>query len=933
MAKLSLAIDSTGARLGANQFKQATDKVKRDAAGAKRSVRGVGTQMKTLGATAASTRRLIGGLFAGFGAIYAVRAAIGIMASFEETMARVKNTSQATAEEFKKLQKTARTLGATTRFSATEAAEGLRFLAQAGFDVEKSIAALPHTLNLATSQQIGLGESADWVSNIMSQFGLSAAETERVVDTLTTTANSANTDIRQLSEAMKYAGTLSGDLGISVEEAAAALGVMGDAGTQGTMAGTALTATLAALMKPTDAAKAALSEMGLTIDDVSLRTNTLTEAMETLGRAGMDPTQAMTIFGKRAIRGVLPMVKFIEKMKEMTKASEEAKGATKKAAEVLEDTLGGAYKSLISTLQEMTLQTGDTGFLGTLKNVIFTVTDAIRVIIGLEEHVKNATPMVYFLADAFRFLGYAVGVFIAYKIGSMFVSMVMGIRAAIGAMKTLTISLMTNPFGLIAVALAAIVALLYIYKDELIVVEGKTMTVADAMGGAWDHLRDNVAAFIEMMKDEGPKIGDGFVRGWNKSIRDLERGTTNAKFLWGLLRDTVMGKGQPPMLLVGLSQIKEVLNRNIALIKGMIELMIELQKISAKVTKAAIGTSLLGSLIVPDAFDDVSTTALEKRFSKIIKDMTGEQKDYVGDFFKGAGETAEKHGALAGGIFGKAFKGILGKIDLIGIIPRTGFGGWLSTLLDPTLARESIARRGQARYERRQRREEPEEPGDGGETPEDKVKNLVDKIKELMAAADEAAGPVEEVTNQFEGMAESLSSTLTGALSAIITGSDSAAGALKRLLISLMNIGMEQFITKPLEGFMSGLFGGIIGGGAGAATASAATPRLGGTFAFAHGGAFSGGNIIPFANGGVVGSPSYFGMSGGRTGLMGEAGPEAAMPLVRTSSGELGVRAEGGRRIVNVTMNIYTQDANSFRKSKGQIAREMQNITMSRDVG
>jgi lambda family phage tail tape measure protein len=95
-----------------------------------------------------------------------------------------------------------------------------------------------------------------------------------------------------------------------------------------------------------------------------------------------------------------------------------------------------------------------------------------------------------------------------------------------------------------------------------------------------------------------------------------------------------------------------------------------------------------------------------------------------------------------------------------------------------------------------------------------------------------------------------------------------------------------------------------------------------GLLPFENGGSFSQGRVTPFATGGVVSNPTYFPMRGG-TGLMGEAGPEAIMPLSRGANGKLGVRAEGGSKNVNVTMNISTPDVEGFRRSQSQIAAQL----------
>ncbi len=108
--------------------------------------------------------------------------------------------------------------------------------------------------------------------------------------------------------------------------------------------------------------------------------------------------------------------------------------------------------------------------------------------------------------------------------------------------------------------------------------------------------------------------------------------------------------------------------------------------------------------------------------------------------------------------------------------------------------------------------------------------------------------------------------------------------------------------------------GGILAGGI--------ESLIGGLLPFEKGGSFSQGRVMPFANGGVVSGPVSFGMRGGR-GLMGEAGPEAIMPLARGADGKLGVRAGGGARPVNIVMNISTPDVEGFQRSRSQIAAQL----------
>lgn len=150
-----------------------------------------------------------------------------------------------------------------------------------------------------------------------------------------------------------------------------------------------------------------------------------------------------------------------------------------------------------------------------------------------------------------------------------------------------------------------------------------------------------------------------------------------------------------------------------------------------------------------------------------------------------------------------------------------------------------------------------------------------------------------------------ISKHLSTAFSDLVVDGDRLSDVMRRLGLSIADTAFRAAI-KPVADTIGGGIAGV----------------LNGVLGFADGGAFSQGKVMPFARGGVVSSPVAFPMRGG-TGLMGEAGPEAIMPLSRGPDGKLGVRAAGGGQPVNVVMNIQTPDAEGFRRSQSQIAAQM----------
>jgi lambda family phage tail tape measure protein len=156
------------------------------------------------------------------------------------------------------------------------------------------------------------------------------------------------------------------------------------------------------------------------------------------------------------------------------------------------------------------------------------------------------------------------------------------------------------------------------------------------------------------------------------------------------------------------------------------------------------------------------------------------------------------------------------------------------------------------------------------------------------------------------GMSRGLSTAMRGA----IASGDSLSQSLEKIGNSMINSAFNAAV-RPVTNHVGGLISDGIGG------------LFGNLLPFASGGSFSQGRVRPFADGGVVNGPTPFPMRGGNTGLMGEAGPEAIMPLSRGPDGKLGVRSAGSAGPVNITMNISTPDAEGFRRSKGQIAAHL----------
>lgn len=229
-----------------------------------------------------------------------VAASAVVGAKFQQQMAMVGAITGATREQFEALEAQARKLGATTEFTASQAAEGLEALARAGASVEESIEASNAALLLAGTSGAELGEATTLLVATMRQFGLQADDSGRIVDVMSKSMRTSLLDFSSLREAMKFAGTAGAAFGMSLEETVASVAAFRDLGLEGSLAGTQLRMALIQAAKGSDQAEEALSRYGLKLKDIDPATRSFADIIETLGLVGISAADSITVFGARA---------------------------------------------------------------------------------------------------------------------------------------------------------------------------------------------------------------------------------------------------------------------------------------------------------------------------------------------------------------------------------------------------------------------------------------------------------------------------------------------------------------------------------------------------------------------------------------------------------------------------------------------------------
>lgn len=314
--------------------------------------KGLATATKTITATSAALSGMGG---------YAIK----VGSSFEAAMSQVAATMGMSAEEihngsaeFSKLQEAAKNAGATTKFSATQAAEALNYMALAGYDTNKSVQTLPTVLNLAAAGDMDLATASDMVTDSMSALGDKAGTVESFVDKMAKTSQKSNTSVQQLGEALLTVGGTAKSLAGGVTEANTVLGIFADNGVKGAEGGTALRNVILSLSAPTDIARKKMAELGLNVFDAEGKMRPLNDTFNDLNKilGSMNEgerTQVLnTIFNKVDLKSVNALLANSgERFDQLKGYIEDADGAAGQMADTMQDNLQGKMTTLNSALE------------------------------------------------------------------------------------------------------------------------------------------------------------------------------------------------------------------------------------------------------------------------------------------------------------------------------------------------------------------------------------------------------------------------------------------------------------------------------------------------------------------------------------------------------------------------------------------------------
>ncbi|HEK3141425.1 TPA: phage tail tape measure protein [Proteus mirabilis] len=432
------------------------------------------------------------------------------------------------SDEFKMLREQARELGATTAFTANQVAQGQAFYAMAGFKPEQIKNAMPGTLAMSLAGDIDLGTTADIGSNILTGFKLDSDQMGRVSDVLVGAFTRSNTSLTMLGDTMKYVAPVASGLGVDLETAAAATGKLGDAGIQGSMAGTSLRAILGRLAEPPKMAAKALEELGIKTRDAKGNLRDFPELLAELDKktakmgnaqragffkhiAGEEAFSALSVLAEQAGKGELQTL--VADLKQ-------AKGEAQKVAGTMTDNLSGDMKNLQSAWEDLGIQIFD-GIDSPLRQISQSITRVIsKVGVWMKENSE--------LAKTLTMIGLAIaGIITTLGILSLSIAAMLGPLAAAklslsilgikgGSALTLLLkpikllgsaflglgkAMLANPILLVIAAIAAAVYLIYKNWDTIGPYVYKVWdTVKRYTAIAWQALKDTIKSAWEAIK-------------------------------------------------------------------------------------------------------------------------------------------------------------------------------------------------------------------------------------------------------------------------------------------------------------------------------------------------------------------------------------------------------------------------------------------------
>ena len=453
-------------------------------------------------------------------------AAVKTAADFEAAMSEVGAISGASGEDMAKLTAKAKEMGATTAFSASESAEAMKYMAMAGWKTADMTEGIAGIMNLAAASGEDLATTSDIVTDGLTAFGMAAKESGRFADVMAATSSNANTNVALMGETFKYCASTAGAMGYSIEDISVAIGIMGNAGIKGSMAGTTLKNTIANLAKPTDAQAAVMKKLGISLTDSSGNMKSFAEVMDNLRSSfsGLSETEkaaaATTLAGKQSMAGLLTIVNAsTEDFDKLTAAINGSSGSAEEMAAKMLDNLNGQLTLLKSAVEGIAITIGN--------KLMPYVKTAVSWVQKAADYINNLNDAQ--LDNIIKWAGIAAAIGPAIMIFGKIVTAVGTAQRIFGTItKTIAnfggiMGVITSPAGIVIGVLAAIALAAFLIIKNWDKVKDFLQGVGNWFKNAFEKAGFSVEGFKNKFRSIGNTIGSiaGKIGGFCKAVAGI----------------------------------------------------------------------------------------------------------------------------------------------------------------------------------------------------------------------------------------------------------------------------------------------------------------------------------------------------------------------------------------------------------------------------